>query len=87
MAFEVDTPQPILLDKQAILRKVEETRDRMLSESKLLRELAYLRGLPGLSPAQQQAFDDAHKSGVQVVALLAETYVKASAELIVLQSS
>lgn len=81
--FEVNDHPPILLDKEAIRQKTEELRDRVIAESKLTRDLSYLKSLQSLSPTQQQAFEDAYKATLRVLEGLANEYTKASSELIV----
>lgn len=85
MAFEVDIPS-LAVDADAIQRDADLAKDRLMSHTKLLQDLAFLKGLPGLTPTQALAFEDAHRNALDVLTGLSKAYVRTSKELIALQS-
>ncbi len=86
MAFEVDSTPSLSLDPGAIQRATETARLNLQSQANVIRDLLFLKGLPGLTPVQVQAFEDAYRDALDALVTLSKTYSRVSKELNAVQS-
>lgn len=72
------------IDVRSSMLLVDNARVALRDGAAVVRDLLFLTGLPPgikLTPAQKAALDEALKTSIDVVAILAEKYVRAGTEL------